>query len=244
MSDCLLRRVLDVEPGRESQRPRCVEPMTPAEAKAALLRHAGWEENHGDGLLAWLRPYRGLNDDHFLEILHALYVLQLDWADRPEVDRRAVGGDHGHLPDRPELDRGPVRRQDSSERLHFGRRQGQARRLAVRVRALRRPTAPRPGTVPGPTSARTGTSSTGTDSPGGPRSPPRRWSDASRNTPRTAKGTTPRTTRSRLCEMLGAVGPAARDAGAEPVLARLAARSRFPAVRDAATAALATVRPG
>ncbi|MBX9626060.1 MAG: hypothetical protein K2X82_19845 [Gemmataceae bacterium] len=217
--------------------------MTPAEAKAALLRHAGWEENHGDGLLAWLRPYRGLNDDHFLEILHALYVLQLDWADRPEVDRRAVGAimdicltgrnwtedryddkirrkDFISAADKAKLDDWLFVFEHYAVRLLHGLEPYQAH-LGPDWHVLHRYGLA--GRAPFA-------------------APPlvRRLSEYSED----GEGDYAEDDEVPLCEMLGAVGPAARDAGAEPVLARLAARSRFPAVRDAATAALATVRPG
>lgn len=212
--------------------------MTPAEAKAALLRHAGWEENNGDGLLAWLRPYRGLNDDHFLDVFQALYVLQLDWADRPEVDRRAVGAvmdicltgrnwtenrigdtirrtDFIPAADKARLDDWLFVFEHYAVRLlhgcepHLGPDWHVLHRYGLAGRA--------PFAAPAVV---------------------RRLLDHFED----GEGDWAADDEVPFCEMLGAMGSAARAARAEPVLARLAGGSRLPTVRAAAAAALAAIR--
>jgi hypothetical protein len=63
--------------------------MDSAEAKAVLLRHQGGEPEE-DTILGWLRPYRGVNDRHLAEILHALLVAAPCLNGPTEIDRGLV----------------------------------------------------------------------------------------------------------------------------------------------------------
>ena len=58
-------------------------------AKAALLRHLECMPED-DTLLGWLRPYRGVQDRHLTEILHALLVVAPELNGPAAVDRGLV----------------------------------------------------------------------------------------------------------------------------------------------------------
>ena len=65
--------------------------MTPAEARQTLLRHAvGAPAETPTTLLESLRPYRGVQVEHLLEILHALVVVAPGLHGGDAVDREVV----------------------------------------------------------------------------------------------------------------------------------------------------------
>ena len=63
--------------------------MTVPEATATIRRH--FETDHGgDTLLCWLRPYRGVEQRHHVEILEALWVLAPTLSEPAAVDRELI----------------------------------------------------------------------------------------------------------------------------------------------------------
>ncbi|MGL4423262.1 MAG: hypothetical protein ACRCZF_21550, partial [Gemmataceae bacterium] len=66
--------------------------MTPDEAKQAILRHAGQPTVPGayGGLLARLRPFVGLDDADFLELLEALLTLAPSLRSTEALDRETI----------------------------------------------------------------------------------------------------------------------------------------------------------
>jgi len=69
--------------------------VTLSEARRLLLRHGGLpEDDEGpeaieDGFLGSLRPYRGLREDHFHEVMEALRVAA-PLLEAPRLDRQLV----------------------------------------------------------------------------------------------------------------------------------------------------------
>src|SRR3954469_770712 len=65
--------------------------LTTVEARQTLLRHSeGAPADTPTTLLETLRPYRGIRDEHYLEILHALATLAPELRTAGAVDREVV----------------------------------------------------------------------------------------------------------------------------------------------------------
>ncbi len=63
--------------------------MTPEQARKLLRSHARADESD-DGILHWLRPYRGVNDGHLVEIIEAIHALGPVICSGAVVDREIV----------------------------------------------------------------------------------------------------------------------------------------------------------
>lgn len=69
--------------------PQVQQPMTVPEATAIIRRHID-NDLGDDTLLGWLRPYRGVEQRHLVELLEALWVLAPSLSESAIVDRVVV----------------------------------------------------------------------------------------------------------------------------------------------------------
>lgn len=66
--------------------------MTPAEAKRAILIHSGWLlDDAKAGLLDSLRPYRGIREEDFAEIVEAILVVHRETDGVERIEKEVVG---------------------------------------------------------------------------------------------------------------------------------------------------------
>ena len=64
--------------------------MNTAKAKQILEKHASGLSSGGDSLGDWLRPYKGIDPNHFSEIIKALLAIAPGLNSNTRVDRRTV----------------------------------------------------------------------------------------------------------------------------------------------------------